>query len=1098
MPANPLRILYNENNLLRTATLTPSSVEPAENTVLPIPASRKGTASLAITGAYTGFEDATVDVEIVDTTADTKRPSAPVLIGAGSETMTGISVTGFAAQTVRVALTDIGIPIINAAVAFEGVRLVAVTPGANGNNIHIAIDQGIDDSPPGLVFAPSIYSLLIDLKAGQGGPTTGLTNVGLDFGAAVLSVVDDVSIIPDTAPRIAFGDDRTVYLEYKEFVDGQWNYHFVPPLLRDIPAGTPVKIVTGGRTVTITDSTTSPATVETYTGIKTVYDILHAIREGSQLVTVDGIVANDRSPTGQASRDLLLRTDAHVEPSTGSGSRFATGFASTFADPSASTELVTARCFAVTAQDSPLAHVGRELWEVNGSLSGALADATTGVPYLTTKWGFTIPPKLPPGSSVAHGTFSFTVNYVGRGDGEREPPICVPGELGLAAIDQTITCTYKPRPPADCNCAGMAKPRFSATCLGTLSEDSAMQYTAAARTRLEDLYDFASTIAAAVTQYISGWAVDGIPETTKGPTDESGQKIAFSRSGRDGSGELSSSGDFTDSALVVPVDVAPVVTFFADFGLPADFQALIDAFELAIQVIDSLDDGVDKTAGWTKWDAALAAAIADLPEVRYNDVAVEKYKIMLRKAIAYAGISPLGKSDASALTSGDGCWQDYNDSAFWEVVGSVGGKYAPAFTNHIYYTSRPAGDGGKYYSTHEVGFEIQAACPQYLKFGDQVIIVIGNAALGATYQIGDTDQMAVVAGHDLYLDGGQDGNTIQTWNPTGSVDGPMPPYVLDTAAPVAYSSGGLVFTILQGGVPAKLGDEFRFACEGGHFQYRINGGGWIGPLDIPDGPLLLFDGLSVEFGSGSAPSFVVPDRYSFRVLQPRRASNLQAPGIEAWKWTGSAASMMFDLGSVQAIADFALALHTLPPGCTITVSGSDTLDSPWAPDWTETLTRVEGPIVAEFTGRSARYLLLAITVADGAEIGYAYGGPALTTELTADLDPMSRVYKMKRGSGGLYQGGRYLGKAAAGTLTWEKGWLSDVDAQALIRMVDYVKARGDQAIIVVTNIGRPSEAFMGQIASDQIDWPDLSRRQANANVERRFKMQLPVAGVYFQ
>lgn len=1100
--SNPLRILYNEMNLLRTATLIPSSVESASNNVLPLPAIRSGTASVGLTGDYTGFEDATIDVKIVDLTADTLKASAPILEGAGSGTLGSIAaVAPFVAQAVSVQLKDAGIPIIAASIPFEGVTIRKRTPGADGNNTHIHIDQAGTGSITPLAYAPSSYSLLTDLKAGQGGPSSGLTGPAFDYGAAALGADN---IIPSSAKRIAFGDDKTVYLQYKQFVSNDWSYFFVPALLRDVPAGTAVKIVTGGRTVSIIDSSDSPPTTETYLDVATVYDLLSKVKASSQLVTIDGIVANDRSPTGQASRDLLVRTDAHADPSSGTGSRYATGFTNIFVADDAGTELITARCYAVTAQDSPLAHVGAELWQVSGSLSGALADAVTGVPYLTTKFGFTIPQELPAGFGSQKGTYSATFSYAGRNADERAPPICIVlPPLGPSAVDQTVTLTYKLPPLPDCDCLGMPTPRFSAFCLGTSTGENDVTYSPDARTRLTNLYAFAKTCVEATTKVIAGKAYDGIPETS----------TVLSDSALTGSYTTPAAGGLTASApggtasIEFLQDAAPVDTDFMDFGLPADFQGLLDSYGQAILDIDELDDGVDKTAGWTGWDDALQTLADDMdlgspPEGRFGSIAYEKYRIMLRASLAFAGLNPEGKSDANALASGDGCWQ-HQDGPYWEMVGSVGGRYADVYTNVLFYSSRRATEDGKYFSTHEFAGEIQVKCPQYLKEGDQIQLQIGNAAWPSTYQIGDILTLPITAGSDLNLSGGQDGTTIEKWSVYGSQAGPMPDYVLDTAAPSPYSSGGLGFSITPGGVPFSLGDEFDFAIEGGHFEWRLNGGAWPDPIDIPDGSVLLYAGLSAAFGSGNAPSFAVNDVYSFSAIQQRRASNLQAPGPEVWKWASgdTTPSIIFDLGSAQSVENFLIALHTLPVGATITVEGAASLDSPWAADWTEDMTRVEGPIFAEFAVPHAgtRYVKLSMANVDGAEIGWAFSGPPLTTLLTAQLTPVSRLYNIRRGSGGIYQRGRYLGKAVSGTVAWTKGAMQDSEITALVDMTDYLKAQGDQAFVVVPNVTRPTEAFIGQVAVDQIDWEQMGGATRNSGVARTYEQfNLPVTGVYFQ
>ena len=142
----------------------------------------------------------------------------------------------------------------------------------------------------------------------------------------------------------------------------------LPEIARDVKAGAVVNFVpAGGSSKSARDRPTKP----TPTSI-TLYDLLDGIKSNSALFDVDGVVANDRSPTGMASHELLTRTDAHFQPSTGSGSTAATGFVDITVAGSAGTELIVATCRVVSPVDDPLASVGRERWELKGSLSGEL------------------------------------------------------------------------------------------------------------------------------------------------------------------------------------------------------------------------------------------------------------------------------------------------------------------------------------------------------------------------------------------------------------------------------------------------------------------------------------------------------------------------------------------------------------------------------------------------------------------------------------------------------------------------------------------------------------------------------------------------------
>lgn len=507
MSCAPQRFLANNRNILRTAALTPSSVEPIADQVIETDQPRKGTAQVALTGTYTGPEEAQYDIEVLDNTVDTKLISAPVFSGAGSGTITGITSTADP-QEYTVELADAGIPALYAGTDLEGVHLRARAIGAAGNNIRLTIDQ----TP--LTFADNFggkkYSLLDDLPAGSGGETNGVEGPAFDWDTKVLGADN---LIPDDAHRVAFGDDRgAVYLQYKKFADGKWTYHFVPAIQRTIPQGTPVRFVSGGRTVTVTNGVGTP---ETHAGIVTLYDLLNSLKTASALVDVDGVIAKDRSPSGQASRELLTRTDAHAEPSSGGGSSAARGFESVFVNADANTELVTARCFAVTAADHPLAHVGAELWNVTGSLSGDLGTVTTGVPFSAPdgKWGFTIPVRLPDGFGTARGRISVSEGpiYQPRQESELEPPpICVVGMLlGPSAVDQSIRFVWTKRPSGDCNCASLPVPNLNTSCLGNIGvQEGSTVYQVDTVAKLKALWQWFRDYVAANTSVANGSATE--------------------------------------------------------------------------------------------------------------------------------------------------------------------------------------------------------------------------------------------------------------------------------------------------------------------------------------------------------------------------------------------------------------------------------------------------------------------------------------------------------------------------------------------------------------------------------------------------------------
>lgn len=1058
MTCAPQRFLANDRNLVREATLAPSSVYPVEDLVLSLPVARDGSAQAILSGAYSGDEEAVYELEIVDTTAAVARVSAPVFAGAGSARLVDLAAAGVTAQDIAVELTDAGKPATYAAVSLEGVTIQARNEGAAGNDLRIEIDQ------TGLVFETTDYALLTDLQAGQGSPTGGLEGAGFDWDTAVLGADN---LIPVTAHRLVFGEDRsTIYLAYKQYADNRWLYHFVPEIKRAIPKGAPVLFVTGGRAVTIADGS-SPD--ETYTGVATVYDLLTQIRASSQIVTVEGVVANDRSPTGQAALELLARTDAHIEPSTGTGSESSKGFESAFANSNARTELVTARCFAVTGKDHPLARLGLERWQVSSSLGGVIGEAVTAEAFVdpdASRFGFTIPRRLPPGYGVQKGRFSYvSVSYVARTGEVEPPPVCpVALTLGTAAVDQTVTLKWTKRPSGECACSGMAVPRIGGPCLGSFSEGGEdMGYSSANRARLVGLYE---------------WYKDYVRSNT----------TMFDNGGSP-TGQLSA---IEDPAIRFPSGVQN-----------ESLKTVVGWFEQTIVSLEELEEALSpdlRGAGETEWDAALQELQDDLDALTTGDsllsFANERYRARLDLVLITAGISPLGKTDASTLQSGDGCWRDEGDSYYWSVDGSVNGGYAPAFANSPYYSSRRASDEGRFFATHEFGFQINVACPEQLEEGDTITLAIGDAGWPSTYQVGDVLTLPVIAAAPLYLAGGRDDDSEQTWSVTGSVDGPFAPWqFVPGASPTAYSDAGLSWDIEPGGIDNAKGDRFTFAVEGGHFRWRKDAGAWSSPVDIPTSPLALDAGLSVEFAAGAAPSFAAGDVYSFRALQPWAVSNVETPRPERWRWADESgpATLDIDLGSVLDLDTIAIALHTIPTGTTITLDGGDAA----ANEWTEPVTWRSGVIVQALSvARTARYLTL--TIDDGADgsIGWLWVGEALATELSAEVQ-LRGAFKVARGGDGpLYQGGATLGRTRSAVVSWSEGALTEDDAQALIAMFEHVKGADDEPIVLIPHVSRPEDAVLGRIIEDELEFTEISAQNRNTTASRRYATQFTVAGVW--
>lgn len=656
-----------------------------------------------------------------------------------------------------------------------------------------------------------------------------------------------------------------------------------------------------------------------------------------------------------------------------------------------------------------------------------------------------------------------------------------------------------------------------------------MGYSAEAIPRLKALYDWANVLVTACSQYLPGKTERGVPDVIENfdtqPTLKRNITGLVGSGGDDGfgnsfaeqptstvdsiypethsvtnltrrlgpAGSVSVDKKWTD--LEVALDKTLATAGFAVVSIPPDFQALLDTFERVLGYIDVVEDTDMRDDGFAQWDATLDVFQADLDTStlaalghRLETVAAKKYEILLGQALAYAGISPRGKFNASSV-SVDGCWQDYGDAKYWQVVGSENGPYAPAFTNRPYYSSQMTPDG--YRSTREFAFQINVACVPNLKVGDRVTLVITDAATAGTYQVGDTLQLPVIAAHPLYLSGGQDGNAVQTWYVTGSVNGAFAPYTYDPESPAPYSDGGLSFDLIPGGIDFQQGDEWRVAIEGGHYRWRKDGGSWSSPLPIPLTPDVMDSGLSVGFTTGAAPSFSAGDRFRFRALQPWAVSNVRSPTAAVWKWDTDGATLIAEADEETAIDTIAF-LHDLPEGAVVTVEGSaDGVTY----DWLETLTwrpNVMWAIVDEV----AKFVRISISGAEGGSIKWGWIGTALATSLTCDVI-LRRGYKMSRVEAGLVQGGRFLGKAVSGEATWSDGALSEADVAALSDMLDWQKEHDDEPLIFLPQITRSDQpALVALVDSDLIALPDVFAYQPNDDVERRLSASIPLAGVW--
>jgi hypothetical protein len=874
--------LSQKDNLAAAATLTPSSVKPIASAVMLVLRNWSGRGRTVISGIYTGQNEQTIELKTVDTVAtDNPMVSEPEFIGVGNGTLTGATVS--AAQTITVTLSSLGEQLKAAGLNMGAVVFKARALGVSGNSVTLTVNES------GLTYTAANFSTLRRIQSG-----TDLVNgPEYDWQSAVMGTDD---IVPASAKRIRFGDDdNTIYRQVKQFNGKQWDYRFMPPLKRDIEAGTPIYFVTGSRSVTVSNG----ATTETFTGIQTLFDLVKKIQTGSTLITVDGVVAEDHGLDGIATLEFDLKTSAYAEPSFGNGSKYAQRFTSVSVGSNASTELIQAKCFAISRDENPSAGLGKELWTLSGTVSGALGNIQTGTAYThpSGKFGLTIPAKYPDGWGSKRGKLTQQSMKVSTS-------VVVDNLFaGAEATDQTITLTWKipgtdgqpDNNAAGCGSSGMTSgtvdyARLGLTALPTANSGGATGGAGGGGVASQYIDDF----------YFSYKSAEGVVFNPAvygnfGAIKTSGSSLIPGA-------VMLDTDDFTEIEIKVYNSSGTLLTEGTDYNLihtspiygyqsneGATWLEPLTATCFNIGTFSSgspqpvpvyLDSGVwrinrhpsaadfrptgtgtftpamDVADGWT------AATLGTATPTYYGDY-----------------INYFSNFHVHLVAAGSGASSPALAGSFWEVKGSAGTAYDSAAANGIYYSSAGGVD------THEFAFELHCKCPEFLKSGDTITLAIKDAKWPPTYQVGDELFLPTVAATPLQLAGGHDGDNVQTWLVESSTQGGMAAYSLDTDTPTPYSSGGVSFQITPGTVPFSEGDKFTFTVEGGHWQYRIDGGSWSATQVISATPYSIGNGLSVAYNTGASPSFAVNDLSRYTCFQPAAVSHVTTPAQHFSKMT---------------------------------------------------------------------------------------------------------------------------------------------------------------------------------------------------------------------
>lgn len=452
-----IKFLYNLYNLITAGNISASATKTAQNCVFPSPPVRGGTGTVNLTGTFTGSEDATYDIEIINDLSAITTISGITPIGVGNGVMSGVTASGLSAQDFEIELYSLGTETLQAYADILGVRFEAVAIGSPGNGITLSIDAG------GLAATETSWATTEQIDANQ----VDFNNESFDWGGYPLDAGGNMD--PTTA-RLKLGPEPTVFRQWKEYVSGKWVFHLTPPPPRAIPKGTGVKSVSGTYIATLTDGVTT----ETYSNIVTIYDLLSQIITTSTIVRIVGVVAEDRTPGGIASIDLPLRTASFNLPLACTGSEYITNLDDELIEldvaADAPTEIVSLKCIDNTV-------IGQEEFSVEGSLSGLRETRAIAGQQFTDPEGivdFKIPSQSPPTQTNRFRVKSQT--YTSRTGGDLPPPICVPEnymKLGPAATEKTLTLVWqiKPAVKTECECTDVQiGGQISDACLGTAEE----------------------------------------------------------------------------------------------------------------------------------------------------------------------------------------------------------------------------------------------------------------------------------------------------------------------------------------------------------------------------------------------------------------------------------------------------------------------------------------------------------------------------------------------------------------------------------------------------------------------------------------------------
>ena len=438
--------VFGKDNIVLDAALSMTNAVGSNAIERKDEAPKAGGGDVALTGPYTGAANVTVDVRIADEEIEgTPSASAPQFVGVGNGTMTvPTGADGMLAETFVLTVENLGTETRYAEAQFQGAKLRATTPGPRSIRIEITPELTMTETDVALREAIPQDADVLD-------------GDHWNIGAAVLTGDGDV---PADAPRRRIGIEPTVFRQVMKWDSEKHRYVYVlsprPP--RAIPAGAIVRAVIGTYTMRVIEDDT----IETYTGLVTLYDALDALRSRSAIVKPLTPVVADHRPGGMAAVDLSVITTSYCATITADGGEgVQRGDILLVVGPNAPTEVLS------------LVFVESDTIEVRGEISGLLGRAKVGETFTSAHYSFRVP--RPPTDPAATGAQTILILKLAPRDGGPVPALCsYLTRPGINLRNGATKWVWGPMPPAPCDCSGLQPDNGPPddSCLGIETEET--------------------------------------------------------------------------------------------------------------------------------------------------------------------------------------------------------------------------------------------------------------------------------------------------------------------------------------------------------------------------------------------------------------------------------------------------------------------------------------------------------------------------------------------------------------------------------------------------------------------------------------------------